>query len=156
LLNHAETSAPVFWRITDAKQFVSWYVNKHKWEGIFMKKTTFLFLVVVIAIFSLPVNLLADTTNAESTGLDEALVTTYLEKKAPGDTGACLVEGMKMNIVGISDVVPGHQAEVFYTFEYQLRCNRGSESKSGRGLLRAARLRDGHWIDRDSFAVIAK
>ena len=64
---------------------------------------------------------------------------------APGDTGSCLVENMNMQIVGISDLV-----------EYKLRCNRGSESKSGQGVLRAARLRDGNWIDREIFALIAK
>jgi hypothetical protein len=37
-----------------------------------------------------------------------------------------------------------------------LRCNRGSESKSGQGILRAARLRDGNWIDRETLGVISK
>ena len=121
-----------------------------------MKKLTIFWVVVLIAIIFSPPFLFAETSSAESTGLDEALVTAYLEKKAPGDTGSCLTENMKMQIIGISDVVPGHQAEVFYSFEYKLRCNRGSESKSGQGILRAARLRDGNWIDRETFALIKK
>jgi hypothetical protein len=121
-----------------------------------MKKLTIFSVVVFIAIIFSPPFLPAETSSAESTGPDEALVTAYLEKKAPGDTGSCMTENMKMQIIGISDVVPGHQAEVFYTFEYKLRCNRGSESKSGQGVLRAARLRDGTWIDRETFALINK
>ncbi|MFO7713339.1 hypothetical protein [Desulfosarcina sp.] len=120
-------------------------------------KTPPIFAVVflIAVVFFSPV-LATETSSAESTGPDEALVKAYLEKKAPGDTGSCLTEHMKMEIVGISDVMPGHQAEVFYKFEYKLRCNRGSESKSGQGVLHAARLRDGNWIDRETFAIINK
>lgn len=121
-----------------------------------MKTATFYSIVVLIAVLFTPVLLVAQTATAESTGPDEAMVKAYLEKKAPGDTGSCLLDEMKMNIIGISDVIPGHQAEVFYSFEYKLRCNRGSESKSGQGILRTARLRDGNWIDRETFALIAK
>lgn len=121
-----------------------------------MRTLTLFSIVVMIAILFCPPQLPAETTSAESSGLDEAQVKAYLEKKAPGDTGSCLTENMKLQIVGISDLVPGHQAEVFYTFEYKLRCNRGSESKSGQGVLRAARLRDGSWIDRETFARITK
>jgi len=121
-----------------------------------MKNLTSLFIAVMMAIlFFLPL-LTAETVSAESNGPDEAMVKAYLEKKAPGDTGSCLTENMKMQIVGISDVVPGYQAEVFYQYEYKLRCNRGSESKSGQGVLHAARLRDGNWIDRETFAIINK
>ncbi len=121
-----------------------------------MKTVTLFSVVVLIAIIFPAPYLLAQTSSAESSGPDEALVTAYLEKKAPGDTGSCMTENMKMQIVGISDVVPGQQAEVFYKFEYKLRCNRGTESKSGQGVLRAARLRDGNWIDRETFALIKK
>ena len=121
-----------------------------------MKTATFYSIVVLIAVLFTPAFLLDHSANAESTGPDEALVKAYLEKKAPGDTGSCLLEDMKMNIIGISDVIPGQQAEVFYAFEYKLRCNRGSESKSGQGILRTARLRDGNWIDRETFAIISK
>ena len=116
-----------------------------------MKTSTVLSIVTTIAILFCPLHLPAETS-----GLDETLVTAYLEKKAPGDTGSCLTENMKLQIIGISDVVPGQQAEVFYTFEYKLRCNRSSESKSGQGVLRAARLRDGTWIDRETFTLIKK
>lgn len=113
-------------------------------------------VVVSIAIIFPAPFLPAETDSVESTGPDEALGTAYLEKKAPGDTGSCLTENMQVQIIGISDVVPGHQAEVFYSFEYKLRSNRGSGSKSGQGVLRAARLRDGNWIDRENFALIKK
>lgn len=121
-------------------------------------KTPPIFAVVfsIAVVIFLPVLAAAETSSVESTGPDEALVKAYLEKKAPGDTGSCLTENMKMEIVGISDVMPGHQAEVFYKFEYKLRCNRGSESKSGQGILRAGRLRDGNWIDRETFVLISK
>lgn len=121
-----------------------------------MKLLTIFSMFLLIAVGSSPMLLPAQTAGAESGDLDEALAKAYLEKKAPGDTGSCLVENMKMNIIGISDVVPGHQAEVFYRFDYKLRCNRGSESKSGQGILRAARLRDGNWIDRETLGVISK
>ncbi|MFY9705460.1 MAG: hypothetical protein WAJ95_06050 [Desulfobacterales bacterium] len=110
-----------------------------------MKKLTLFFIVAIVAmVLCLPL-LAAETPSAESAGPDEAKVKAYLEKMAPGDTGSCLVENMNMQIVGISDLV-----------EYKLRCNRGSESKSGQGVLRAARLRDCNWIDREIFALIAK
>ena len=121
-----------------------------------MKKLTLLFIFAMVAMVLCPPLLAAETPSAESAGPDEAKVKAYLEKMAPGDTGSCLVENMNMQIFGISDLVPGHQAEVFYKFEYELRCNRGSESKTGQGVLRAARLRDGNWIDRETFALIAK
>jgi hypothetical protein len=121
-----------------------------------MKIVTVFSIFLLIAVGSSPMLFPAQTAGAESGGLDEALVKAYLEKKAPGDTGSCLAENMKMDIIGISDVVPGHQVEVFYRFDYKLRCNRGSESKSGQGILRAARLRDGNWIDRETLGVISK
>ena len=95
-------------------------------------------------------------TAAESGELDEAAVQVYLEKKVAADPGSCLVENMKLEIIGIGDLVPGHQAEVFYKFEYMLRCNRGKDSKSGQGVLKAVRLRDGNWIDRETVAIISK
>ena len=121
-----------------------------------MKMLTELSIVAMVAMVFCPPLLAADTPSAEAAGPDEVTVKAYLEKKAPGDTGSCLVDNMKMQIVGISDLVPGHQAEVFYKFEYDLRCNRGFESKTGQGVLRAARLRDGNWIDRETFALIAR
>lgn len=121
-----------------------------------MRTLTVFSIFFLICLVLSPVLLAAETTETEPGGLDETLVKTYLEKKAPGDTGSCLVENMKMNIIGISDVVPGHQADVFYQFDYKLRCNRGSESKSGQGVLRVARLRDGNWIDRETLGVISK
>ena len=96
------------------------------------------------------------TAAAESGDLDEASVQAYLEKKVAEDPGSCLVENMKLEIIGIGDLVPGHQAEVFYKFEYILRCNRGKDSKSGQGVLKAIRLRDGNWIDRETVAIISK
>ena len=96
------------------------------------------------------------TVAADSTGLDEATIQAYLEKKVPGDPGACLVGDMKLDIVGIADLVPDQQAEAYYTFEYKLRCNRGSETKKGQGVLNAARLRSGNWIDRETVGIISK
>lgn len=96
------------------------------------------------------------TAAAESGDLDEASAQAYLEKKEIADPGSCLVENMKMEIVGIADVVPGHQAEVFYNYEYMLRCNRSKDTKSGQGVLKAVRLRDGTWIDRETLAIISK
>ena len=93
---------------------------------------------------------------SEPGDLDEASVQAYLEKIVPADSGSCLVENMKMEIIGIGDLVPGHQAEVFYKFEYMLRCNRGKDTKSGQGVLKAVRLRNGNWIDRENFALIKK
>lgn len=121
-----------------------------------MKMLTVLSIVAMVAtVFCLPLSA-AETPGVASTGPDEATVKTYLEKKVPGDTGSCLLDNIKIQIIGISDVVPGHQAEVFYKFEYKLRCNRGSESKDGQGVLSVFRLRDGNWIDRETFALIAK
>ena len=96
------------------------------------------------------------TAAAESGDLDEAAVQAYLEKKVVADPGSCLVENMKLEIVGIGDLMPGHQAEVFYKFEYLLRCNRSKDTKSGQGVLKAVRLRDGNWIDRETVAIISK
>lgn len=96
------------------------------------------------------------TVTAESGDLDEASAKAYLEKKEIADPGSCLVENMKMEIVGIADVVPGHQAEVFYNYEYMLRCNRSKDTKSGQGVLKAVRLREGNWIDRETLAIISK
>ena len=93
---------------------------------------------------------------AESTELDEKVVQAYLEKKAIGDPGSCLVENMAMEIIGIGDLVPGQQAEVFYKYVYKLRCNRSKDEKSGQGVLKAVRLRNGEWFDREAFATISK
>ena len=93
---------------------------------------------------------------ADSTGLDEATIRAYLEQKAVGDPGSCLVENTKLDIIGIADPVPGQQTEVYYTFEYKLRCNRGSETKQGQGVLKAIRLRDGKWMDRETVGIISK
>jgi len=73
-----------------------------------------------------------------------------------GDPGSCLVETVKLEIIGIADLVPGQQAEVFYSFEYMLRCNRSKDTKSGQGVLKAVRLRSGSWIDREKTAIIAQ
>jgi hypothetical protein len=96
------------------------------------------------------------TAAADSADLDEASVKVYLEKKVAADPGSCLVENMKLEIIGIADLVPGQQAEVFYNFEYMLRCNRGKDTKSGQGVLKAVRLRDGNWIDRETVTIISK
>ena len=96
------------------------------------------------------------TVAADSADLDEASIKAYLEKKVAADPGSCLVENMKLEIIGIADLVPGQQAEVFYNFEYLLRCNRGKDTKSGQGVLKAVRLRDGNWIDRETVAIISK
>ena len=117
-----------------------------------MKTAPFFSIIVLIAVlFFSP---LADAGSSEPAGLDEAVAKTYLEKRVPGDTGSCLVENIKIAVSGISDITPGHQSEVFYSYEYRLRCNIGWESKSGQGVLRAARLRNGDWIDRETFALI--
>lgn len=115
------------------------------------KATTFSILVLIAIVFFPP---LTNTGSAEPGDLDEAVAIAYLEKKTPGNTGPCLVENIKIVISGISDIVPGHQSEVFYSYEYRLRCNIGWESKSGQGVLRAARLRNGDWIDRETFTLI--
>ena len=93
---------------------------------------------------------------AETGDLDEATVQAYLEKKVAADPGSCLVENMKLDIIGIGDLVPSHQAEVFYQFDYMLRCNRSKDTKSEQGVLKAVRLRDGNWIDREAVTVISK
>jgi hypothetical protein len=98
----------------------------------------------------------AATAAAEAELLEEGAVKAYLEKKAVGDTGSCYADDTRIEIIGISDLVPGHQAEVFYTYAYTLRCNRGTESKNGRGVLKAVRLRDGGWMDRETYAPITK
>jgi len=97
-----------------------------------------------------------DTAAAEPDALSEAAVKAYLEKNAVGDSGSCLVDDLKVEIIGISDVVPGHQTEVYYKSSYTLRCNRGNHSKEGQGVLRAGRLRDGSWIDRETWGIIGK
>lgn len=97
-----------------------------------------------------------DLAVAGADDLDQAAVQAYLEKKVAADPGSCLVENMKLDIIGIADLILGQQAEVFYTYEYLLRCNRGKDTKSGQGALQAVRLRDGSWIDRETVAVIAK
>jgi hypothetical protein len=108
-----------------------------------------LFLVVLVAAFyAVPAAI------ADSGGLNESAIKTYLEKQAPGDPGSCLVENMNVEIIGIADPVPGKQTEVFYKFDYDLRCNRGKEAKQGQGVLKAVRLRDGKWMDRDTLSVI--
>jgi hypothetical protein len=93
---------------------------------------------------------------AESSELDEASIQAYLEKKELADSGSCLVENQKVEIIGIADLVPDHQTEVFFNYEYMLRCNRSKDSKSGQGVLKAVRLRDGNWIDRETLAKISK
>ncbi len=97
-----------------------------------------------------------EIARAEQVDLTEKAIESYLKKNALGDTGNCLVDSMKLDIMGISDVIPGQQVEVFYRFEYSLRCNTSTKKKDGRGILRAARLRNGNWIDRDNFEVIPK
>lgn len=96
------------------------------------------------------------TAAADSTDLDEATIKAYLEKKVTADPGPCLVENIKLNIIGIADLVPGQQTEVFYNYEYRLRCNQGSENKKGKGVLNAVRLRDGKWMDRETVGMISK
>ncbi len=93
---------------------------------------------------------------ADQAQLTEIEIESYLKKKSLGDTGMCLVDGFKLEIIGISDLIPGQQVEVFYKFEYQLRCNNSRKKKDGRLILSAARLRNGDWIDRDNFKVIQK
>ncbi len=111
----------------------------------------YLFVIVLSSAIWVPLTIAADSAD-----LDEASVKAYLEKKVPADPGSCLVENMKLEIIGIADLVPGQQAEVFYNFEYLLRCNRGKDTKSGQGILKAVRLRDGNWIDRETVAIISK
>ena len=96
------------------------------------------------------------TAAAEPKGLDEATIKSYLEKKVIADPGSCLVENTKLNIIGIADPIPGQQTEAYYTFEYKLRCNRGSQTKKGQGVLKAVRLRDGKWLDRETVGMIPK
>ena len=96
------------------------------------------------------------TAAADSTDLDEATIKAYLEKKVTADPGPCLVENIKLNIIGIADLVQGQQTEVFYNYEYRLRCNQGSENKKGQGVLEAVRLRDGKWMDRETVSMISK
>lgn len=120
-----------------------------------MKKKT---VRVMISLFAIVLSSVVwvTVTAAESGDLDEASVQAYLEKKVAADPGSCLVENMKMEIIGIADLVPGHQAEIFYKFEYMLRCNRSKDTKSGQGVLTAVFLRDGNWIDRETVAIISK
>lgn len=117
-----------------------------------MKKQISLVITMVVMTAAVVFNL--GITEAGQGGLSEKEIQTYLEKTAVGESGSCLVHTMSLEIVGISDVVPGHQIEVFYSYEYQLRCNQGRKSDKGKGVLRAARLRNGSWIDRKTFAII--
>ena len=113
-------------------------------------------LIYLFAIFYSSAVWVTAVPAAETGDLDEAVVQAYLEKKAAADPGSCLVENMKLEIIGICDLIPGHQAEVFYKFEYMLRCNRSKDTKSGQGVLKAVRLRDGNWIDREAVTFISK
>jgi hypothetical protein len=113
-------------------------------------------LIYLVAIFFSSAVWTAAVFAAETGDLDEAVVQAYLEKKVVADPGSCLVENMKLEIIGIGDLMPGRQAEVFYKFEYLLRCNRSKDTKSGQGVLKAVRLRDGNWIDRETVTVISK
>ncbi len=119
-----------------------------------MPKTLPVALLVLSVIVFCPIAQPPAATAAEPGELSESSITSYLEKKSVGDTGSCLVDKAVIEIKGISDLIPGHQTEVFYTYQYTLRCNRGTESKDGQGVLRAARLRNGNWIDRETFAII--
>ena len=113
------------------------------------------FILLLAIVFNLAVWVTAPAT-AQSADLDETTIKAYLEKKVVGDPGSCLVDSTKLNIFGIADIVPGQQVEVFYDFEYLLKCNRGKETKNGQGILKAVRLRDGNWIDRETVAIISK
>jgi hypothetical protein len=113
------------------------------------------FVLLLAIVFNLAVWVTAPVT-AESADLDEASIKAYLEKKVAGDPGSCLVENTKLDIIGIADLVPGQQAEVFYNFEYLLRCNRSKETKNGQGVLKAVRLRNGKWIDRETVGMISQ
>ena len=93
-------------------------------------------------------------TIADSGELTENAIKAYLEKQVPGDPGSCMVHNMKVEIIGIADPVPGQQTEVFYKFDYYLQCNRGRKAKQGQGVLKAVRLRNGNWMDREALAVI--
>lgn len=120
-----------------------------------MKKNVHLLMVLVALLYSVATwTTVSNAADAEN--LDEGAIQAYLEKKAVADPGSCLVEDTKVEILGIADVVPGHQTEVFYKYEYLLRCNRGSDTKSGQGVLKAVRLRDGRWVDRETLSAIAK
>jgi hypothetical protein len=121
-----------------------------------MKKTLTATLIMLSAIVFFPIAPLPASAADETGQLSESSIQAYLEKKSLGDTGSCLVDKVVIEIRGISDLVPGHQAEVYYNYSYTLRCNRGTESKDGQGVLHAVRLRDGNWVDRESFAVIGK
>jgi hypothetical protein len=117
------------------------------------KKTRLHIYLLAIVLISIAWVTVAAADPAE---LDEASIQAYLEKKAIADSGSCLVENQKVEIVGIADLVPDHQTEVFYKYEYMLRCNRSKDAKSGQGVLKAVRLRDGNWIDRETLAEISK
>ena len=122
-----------------------------------MKTTNMVRLMVVLSAFFLLSTIYpVETAVAGSEDLDQVSVQAYLEKEIGKDTGSCLVDNMKLDIIGIADIVPGHQAEVFYDYEFVLRCNRGKDTKTGQGVLKAVRLRDGNWIDRETVAIISK
>jgi hypothetical protein len=125
--------------------------------GLFMKTVkNGRLLIYLLVIFLTSAVCVAAVCAAETGDLDEAAVQAYLEKKVAADPGSCLVENMKLDIIGIADLIPERQAEVFYSFEYMLRCNRSKDTKSGQGVLKAARLRDGNWIDRETVTVISE
>ena len=113
-------------------------------------------LIVFITIALSCSFLISETKAAEPELLNEVAIKAYLQKKAVGDPGSCLVDDTKIEIIGISDPVPGHQIEVFYKFVATLNCNRGTKTEEGQGVLRAALLRDGNWIDRETWAIITK
>jgi hypothetical protein len=95
-----------------------------------MRSPIYLFAIVLISIAWVTV------AAADPAELAEASIQAYLEKKAVADPGSCLVENQKVEIVGIADLVPEHQTEVFYKYEYMLRCNRSKDAKSGQGVLK--------------------
>ena len=119
-------------------------------------RKNFLNIICLLAIVIASTAWVAVTSAAEPGGLDEASIQAYLEKKALADPGSCMVENQKVEIVGIADLVPDHQIEVFYKYEYMLRCNRSKDSKSGQSVLKAVRLRDGNWMDRETLTKISK
>lgn len=118
-----------------------------------MKRTYVMVILLGILISSL-VNTRAAT--AEHGGLNEGIVKAYLEKAVVEDGENCQAERLKLDIIGISDLIPGQQIEVFYKFKYLLKCTDSTKEKTGQGILRAERLRDGNWIDRDRFKIIPK
>lgn len=119
-----------------------------------MKRTYAMGILLGILVSSILVN--TRTANAEHGGLTGSIVKAYLEKTVVENTENCLGERLKLDIIGISDLIPGQQIEVFYKFRYLLKCTNSTEEKNGQGILRAERLRDGNWIDRDRFKIIPR